>query len=237
MDQNQDNGQPAQAPQPMQPVEPVQPTQPVQPSQLVEPVQPAQPAQPIQSAGSPQLDQPDQAESFYDESGDQASLTDEMVNNTQPVTWTAQEYVHQERNTLWYVIFGLVALALIAADIFLLKSYTFSLVVVVAAVALIVYIRRPARTITYALSPNQGLYIGEKLYHFDEFKSFGILKDEHDDLHQSILLIPRKRFSPAVSVFFPVESGEEIVDILGSRLAMEEVKLDILDTIVQKLHL
>ncbi len=158
---------------------------------------------------------------------------DEDANDT-PVTWQAQEYVHPEKNGWWYVIFGLVVIALIAFDIFLMHVWTFSVLVVVMAVALIVYIRRPPRDITYALSPKHGLYIGEKLYHFEDFKAFGLIRDGE---HYSIMLIPRKRFSPGVSVFFPDDAGEAIVDILGQRLPMQELKLDVLDLVVRKLRL
>lgn len=151
-----------------------------------------------------------------------------------PITWTAEEYVHLDRSPLWFVFFTIVVLALVAASIFLLKSWSFSILIIVMAVALLVYIRRPPRTLTYALSPVQGLYVGEKLYTFDEFKAFGLIQDGP---RYSIMLIPRKRFAPGVSVFFPDEVGERIVDILGQRLPMETLKLDMVDVIVRKLRL
>jgi len=151
-----------------------------------------------------------------------------------PVIWTANEYISLEKNSLWYVIFALVAIALIAGDIFLLKSYTFSILVVVMAVSVVIYSRRPPRTIQYTLSAKQGLYVGERLYNFADFKSFGLIRDAE---HHSIMLIPTKRFSPGVSVYFPEEFGERIVDILGSRLPMESLKLDVIDVLVRKLRL
>ena len=152
----------------------------------------------------------------------------------QPVTWTAQEYVHLDKGGLWYVVFALIVLAFVAIDILLLRSWTFSALVIVMAVAVVIYIRRPPRTLTYALSMKQGLYVGERLYSFEEFKSFGLIKDGD---HHSIMLIPRKRFAPGVSVYFPEEAGERIVDILGKRLPMEELKLDVIDVLVRKLRL
>ena len=151
-----------------------------------------------------------------------------------PVHWSASEYIHEEKNGLWFVLFSIVAIAFIAIDIIFLKSYTFSVLVVVMAIAVIIYSRRPPRVIEYTLSGDQGLYVGEKLYHFSEFKSFGLIKDK--DNH-SIMLIPTKRFSPGVSVYFPEEVGEQIVDILGARLPMETLKLDIIDIIIRKLRL
>lgn len=151
-----------------------------------------------------------------------------------PITWTAQEYIHLDRSPLWFIIFIIVVLGLIAVSIFLLQSWSFALLIVVMAAALLVYIRRPPRTLTYALSPRQGLYVGEKLYTFDEFKAFGLIQDAESN---SIMLIPRKRFAPGVSVYFPNDAGERIVDILGQRLPMENLKLDIVDVIVRKLRL
>lgn len=162
------------------------------------------------------------------------ATTNEEVSEVAPVTWSAQEYVHLDKGGWWYVLFVLIALGLIAVDFFLLRSWTFSVLVVVMAIALIVYIRRPPRSLTYALSPKQGLYVGERLYHFDDFKAFGLIRDNE---HFSIMLIPRKRFAPGVSVYFPEEAGEKIVDILGQRLPMENLKLDIIDVVVRKLRL
>ena len=177
---------------------------------------------------APEDDQP-LAESEYVE---QVTITNDSKDT--PVTWTAQEYVHIDKSPIWFVLFVIIVLGFIAIDIFLLKSYTFSALVVVMAVAVVIYTRRPPRTLTYGLSARQGLYVGEKLYHFDEFKSFGLIPDGE---HNSIMLIPTKRFAPGVSVYFPTEAGEQIVDILGQRLPMEDLKLDIIDIVVRKLRL
>lgn len=151
-----------------------------------------------------------------------------------PVTWTAHEYVHIDKSPLWFVGFIFIVLALISIDVFLLKSYTFSALVIVMAVAVAIYTRRPPRELTYGLSIKQGLYVGERLYHFDDFKAFGLIKDGE---HNSIMLIPTKRFAPGVSVYFPEQAGEQIVDILGQRLPMEDLKLDVIDIVVRKLRL
>ena len=151
-----------------------------------------------------------------------------------PVHWMASEYIHPEKNSLWYVLFVVVVLGLIAVDVFLLRSYSFSVLVLVMAASVIVYSRRPPRSIQYTLSGKQGLYIGERLYNLADFKAFGLIRDGE---HHSIMLIPIKRFAPGVSVYFPEEVGEKIVDILGLRLPMEILKLDAIDIIVRKLRL
>ena len=184
-----------------------------------------------ESATEPAAQQPD-IEPAEPDTLEQQIRTPEVPEN--PVTWTAHEYVHIDKSPVWFVLFVIVVLGLISVDIFILKSWTFSALVVVMAVAVIIYTRRPPRELTYALSAKHGLYISERLYRFEEFKAFGLIKDGE---HNSIMLIPTKRFSPGVSVYFPEEAGERIVDILGQRLPMEELKLDIIDVVVRKLRL
>lgn len=191
------------------------------------------------------MNQDDQKQNYWDNSDGvdqfEPPLSDDATQeplldtvDEQPVTWTAQEYVHLDKSPVWFIAFFVIVIVLIAGDILLLKSYTFSILVVVMAIALIIYTRRPPRSLTYTLSAKQGLYVGERLYTFNDFKAFGVIKDGD---HHSIMMIPTKRFAPGVSVYFPEEAGEQIVDILGQRLPMEDLKLDVIDIVVRKLRL
>ena len=151
----------------------------------------------------------------------------------EPIRWQASEYIHHEKNALWFVGFGIVVLGMMALAILLMQAWTFAVLIAVMAVAVVVYSRRPPRELTYTLSP-KGLYVGDRLYDLSEFKSFGVI---HDGDEYSIMLIPVKRFLPGVTVYFPEALGEQIVDFLGARLAMQELHLDIIDKVVRKLRL
>lgn len=148
------------------------------------------------------------------------------------VRWQATEYIHRHKSPLWFVLFALITVTLTAAAIFF-KEYTFAVLVPVMAAALIVYTRRPPHVIDYTLS-RQGLHVNDHLYPFVEFKGFGVI---HDDDEYSVMLIPTKRFKPGVSVYFPEEAGEAIVDMLGGRLPMQELKMDAVDRIIRKLRI
>ncbi len=150
-----------------------------------------------------------------------------------PVHWQATEYLHREKDARWFGLFVLVVVGLLIISIWLMDSWTFAALIVVMAAALIVYIKRPPAVINYTLS-RKGLYINDTLRVFDEFKSFGVLRDEGE---YSIILIPRKRFQPALTVYFPEASGEEIVDMFGARLPMHEPHLDFMDQIVRRLRI
>ena len=148
------------------------------------------------------------------------------------VSWEAVEYLHRDKNAGWYIGFILVV-AILAVLSVLLQWWTFTALIALSAIALILYSVRPPRTLQYSLT-EKGLIEGNNFYSYDSFKSFGIMKD---DDNYAIVLMPRKRFSPRIMVFFPEKSGEQIVDAFGARLPMEEVKLDYLDRIVKLLRI
>lgn len=179
--------------------------------------EPAQPSQESVSAEQPAVATPNQ----------------DVADTAEPVRWEATEYIHREKNGLWFVGFALITLALMAMAIFLMQAWTFAILIPVMAVALLVYTQRPPRTLSYTLS-GKGLHINDHLYPFADFKAFGVV---HGDDEYSISLIPVKRFRPAVSVYFPEEAGEAIVDLLAARLPMQELHLDFIDRLTRKLRL
>jgi len=156
-----------------------------------------------------------------------------MVSQAQDaITWEAEEYIVREKNGWWYV--GLVAVSLVFIGLaVLVRAWTFIAVIVLSVVALLVYTLRPPRILHYTLT-NKGLSEGEKLYSYEDFKAFGILREGN---HFAIVLTPRKRFAPRVTVYFPQSRGEAIVDAFGARLPMEEVKLDLLDKLIKFLRI
>lgn len=160
--------------------------------------------------------------------------TKKLADSDATITWMAEEYIPADKGPWWFVFFSLIVIGLVSIDFFFIKSWTFSILVVVMATTVIVLAKRPPRQITYALSSNQGLSVGEKNYQLEEFKSFGVIQEGGE---LSIMLIPVKRFAPGVSVYFPEEAGEKIVDILGQNLPMEQLKLDFIDKLVRKIRL
>lgn len=155
-----------------------------------------------------------------------------MANTLKPVSWEAEEYVTYQHSFWWFVGLGAIATLLIILAIFYM-GWSFLVLVIVSVIAIIVYILRPPRKIHYTLD-NKGLTEGKTLHKYDEYRAFGILKE---DSHFSAVLIPKKRFGLRVKIYFPEGQGEAIVDQLGNHLPMEEVKLDFLDKIVNFLRI
>jgi hypothetical protein len=157
----------------------------------------------------------------------------ESTDETALLRWQGSEYLHHDRNMGWYAVMVVVVLALMALAIFALKSFTFAALVPVMAVALVIYVHRPPDTLNYTLS-HKGLHVNDKLYPFDQFKSFGVV--QHNGVN-SVVLVPRKRFQIGQTLYFPAEIGEQLVDMLAVRLPMKEIKPDIIDKLLARLRI
>ncbi len=155
------------------------------------------------------------------------------ANVVHPATmsWEASEYVHTDKGGLWLVGFGVIVL-LFAGLAFWLQAWTFLALVVVMAIAMGVFAFRPPHVLHYNLNDN-GVQIGDKTFHYSDFRAFGILED---GAFFTMTLIPLKRFAPSLSVYFSEAQGEDIVDIVGAHLPMEHIEPDIIDHVMRRLR-
>ena len=154
------------------------------------------------------------------------------MTKSNSITWEAEEYIVKSHNGWWY--FGLVVVSVgLGALAVWLQGWTFLALIIVSVITILVFNLRPPRKIHYTLNPD-GITEGKIKHPFDNYRAFGIVKEGP---HYSAVLIPKKRFGVNTKVYFPENSGEAIVDALGARLPMEEVKIDFLDKIVNFLRI
>lgn len=148
------------------------------------------------------------------------------------IEWKAAESVDHERSTGWHIILYGVALVLIGLCVWSKNWIGIGLVVIIV-VALQVVGSKPARMMEYKLS-EEGLTINGQLHLFSEYRGFGV---RHDGQFWQLVLLPTARFAPETSIFIRDDHGEEIVDVLGQILPMEQVNKDIIGNIARKLKL
>lgn len=146
--------------------------------------------------------------------------------------WTASEYVEHEKSNTWFVWLGVIALALLILAVFVIKEYTFAALIVVMTVSIVVWARRPAMEMHYQLSADM-IAVNDKQFMLHGFRAFGVLQE--GAIYYAVLL-PIKRFSPGVNVYFPHKLGEQIVDVFGATLPMEDIKPDFIDKLTNRLN-
>lgn len=156
----------------------------------------------------------------------------ETPQETALLSWEASEYIHHDKSLTWFAGFAVIMLVLLAVAYFFTHAWTFVILVVVMAVAMGVIATRPPRTLHYTLT-DAGIQIEQSFYAYGDFRSFGIIAD---GTLYSIMLIPTKRFMPAVNIYFSEQDGEKIVDVVGARLPMEEIHLDSIDRLMRRLR-
>lgn len=201
----------------------------------VTPPNPPQPSAPQQNEGK-DFYQP-VAPAPYTGSPDDHTLSSPYAapahNNTVPetISWEASEYVHNDKGIMWLVGLGAIGLVFAAIALFF-QAWTFFILIVVMTVAMGVFAFRKPHILHYTLN-NNGVQVGDRTFHYSDFRAFGILED---GAFFTMTLIPVKRFSPAISVYFADEQGEDIVDIVSAHLPMEHVEPDFIDRLMRRLR-
>jgi hypothetical protein len=189
---------------------------------------PFQPLSGEQLVAEPQPEQAGGPDQMIDEQATEPSEDDQAA-----LRWQAPEYINQDKSSRWFIMFGVVVLALMDVSIFVIQAVTFTILIPVMAAALFVYMRRPAQIVDYTVS-RKGVHIDDKLYTYDMFRSFSVVS--HAGSH-SVVLVPRKRFQMAVTAYFPEEVGEPLVDMLAARLPMQTRTPDFLDKLLARLRI
>jgi hypothetical protein len=149
---------------------------------------------------------------------------EELRANEVAFSWQASEYVHHHKGAGWYA--GLAAAIGILIFILILLRYWLQIAVfLIMGAAVIVYAKKPPRTLMYELTP-KGITIEGKKYPFSDFRSFGVLRD--DEWH-TIDLEPVKRFSPRINILFDPQDLDSIVGHLELHLPRTDREPDLIE--------
>lgn len=193
--------------------------------EVPEPTPPLAPAAP-----QPEPEQPDVP------AAPPTPIENQSSNVAQPsietVSWTASEFVEHQKPQGWYVLLGLGAVVISAVLYFISKDVITVVVVALATVMFGVVGARKPRSLSYAIGPT-GVKIGEKSFPYETFKSFSVIEEGAID---SIQLAPLKRFVPPISLYFPPDQEEEIVETLAAYLPHEDRNHDAVDRLMKRVH-
>lgn len=96
------------------------------------------------------------------------------------LAWEGTEYLHNPKSADWYWALGIIAVAsTIAAALF--GNYLFSVLVVVAAIAIALHAAQVPPTHQFQIT-DRGLVIGNDLHPFEHIESFSVLEDIEGEL-------------------------------------------------------
>lgn len=155
-----------------------------------------------------------------------------QVPTATEVSWTASEYVAHQKNLSWFVVLGFGSVAAAAAVWFVTGDKVSTVMIVIVAVMFGIFAARQPKVLTYQVN-HSGIRIGEKFYSFADFKSFSIIDEEQIS---SIMLMPLKRFRPGISMYYPPEEEDKIVEVVANYLPHEERAPDSMDRLMRKVR-
>ena len=89
------------------------------------------------------------------------------------LSWDADEYIHYEKGTTWYIVAGIVTVAMIVYSL-ITEAYTTA--VVVSILAGVVYLYAHEEPTVHRIVVNRlGIGVGEKFYPFSSITSFWLI--------------------------------------------------------------
>lgn len=216
---------PVDVPQPVAPAVEAMPQAPLPPQQYPqEPLPAAPPAEAAAPVALPAMDTPTESLAPSSEAAAQPQDVD--------LQWVASEPPHGHKDATWYGVFVLAAIVLSALVYLFTRDIVSTGVVIVAIVGLIFFASRQLADEECALDAEY-LHVGQKAYNLQEFKAFSI---DESPATPSVTLLPLKRLMPAITVHFPPEYGQAIVDHVGAYLPHEPHKTDAIDSFLRRIR-
>lgn len=147
------------------------------------------------------------------------------------IQWRAPEFEKYEKSKTWFIVAGIFFLGLIGLSIWMKSP---SMIVSFALMGLVIFLfalRKP-RQVKFAIT-SKGIMVNERLYRFDDLKSFWIFYDppeikkisfESKKTLKPYIIIPLAEQNPVevrkiLVKFLPeIEQEESVIDVLARRL-------------------
>lgn len=122
--------------------------------------------------------------------------------------WEGREYDHNPKDSDWYWVVGIIAVAGTVASI-LFDNYLLALLVVIAAATLALHAAKVPPLHRFRLV-EQGIMIGDELHLFERMTSFSVLEDVEDEFPPMISIKTESWLSPHLII--PLEGVD--VDVV-----------------------
>lgn len=136
------------------------------------------------------------------------------------IEWTSYEHEYRIRGRYWF----LYPLALATAGIvfgILTQSYLFIIFLLIAFIALVIYMKRPPRLLTFRIE-KRGVWIGHQFHDFGKLESFWIF--EHSLLTSELLLEKRHAFNSLLNLRLENVSVNDVKEVISLYLPEKEQK-------------
>ncbi len=137
----------------------------------------------------------------------------------QSITWISPEFVRYPKTKNWYIVISIIGLVLAGLFVWL-KNYMATAICILAPTVFFIMSREKIKKRTCTLDKN-GLTIDEKIYSFDELKSFWIVDA---DLASTLYLETTRKFRAPITIYLAKVDQEKIRSFLSQFIAEQKGK-------------
>lgn len=141
------------------------------------------------------------------------------------IEWVAPEFTKYKKNTSWFIWLIFIALVIIIIAI-ILKNFLWAIITILAAFTIYIYATKEPRKIKFSIS-GQGIQIDQKIYKFEDLKSFWIFYEPPEI--KEISLRSKKNFMPYIKIPLGDQNPVEVRKILLKFLPERKHKESIID--------
>ncbi len=168
----------------------------------------------------------------YVVSGPDASVSNDVSDQSETIEWTASEFIDHSKSFRWYLALAGITIALAALIFLITKDKISTIVVLVVGILLGIYGARKPKEINYKLN-GDGLMVSDKTYPLANYSSFSVIEE---GAFRTLAFMPVRRFGLMITVHYDPSDEDKIMNLLGKYLPMDERKKDLLDNLLWKIR-
>ena len=161
----------------------------------------------------------------------QAASHPQAAPHPNVMEWTATDGA-SAKPAGWFGMLVVTTLLVTVAIYFITRDFLTTGGVAAAALIFGYYSTREPHGVSYRIN-SSGIAIGRKQYDFSQFRSFSL---DRDGRVRGVVLMPLKRFMPALTLSCPPELESQVATLLADHLPLEDFRRDPLDHVIDKLR-
>ncbi|MEA2113443.1 MAG: hypothetical protein U9P63_02185 [Patescibacteria group bacterium] len=146
--------------------------------------------------------------------------------------WSAPEFFYFEKSEIWFVVSGLITLALFVLALWT-RNILFALLIILGYISITAYAIKKPRNIAINIGP-QGIKIDNTLYPYDNLKSFWIFYEPPE--LKEISVLSRKKIMPHIKIPLGNQDPNEAKKVLIQYLRKKKQDESLIDNIARQLR-
>ncbi len=150
---------------------------------------------------------------------------------TKEFQWEASEFIYTKKTVKWYLYLSIVTIVLIIIFRFLSKDWVTPILIITLATIFGLYANKKPKKINFSLGKD-GVKVEAQTYQYGDLKSYSVVIS--GDMG-CINLLPNKRFSPLIPLYFETKDQDKVLGALESQLPLNERKEDLIEKLMRNI--